>query len=210
MSNDYDVIVVGARVAGASTAMLLARQGHRVLLLDRATMPSDTVSTHALLRSGVAATNPVGAGRSCPRRRDPADSPDHAGFRRRTHRLRPQGRLRDRVATRSEADRPRRDAGPGCGGGRCRLRRRDQRQGPASRPPGEGRRRGRRAHHRFGDVQHADGDRGRWRPIPGRRSGQCPGLPLTSPDQRGPLRLLHRRRRLPGSGSSSPPASTPA
>ena len=53
MSNDYDVIVVGARVAGASTAMLLARQGHRVLLLDRATMPSDTVSTHALLRSGV-------------------------------------------------------------------------------------------------------------------------------------------------------------
>ena len=53
MNSDYDVIVVGARVAGASTAMLLARQGHRVLLLDRATMPSDTVSTHALLRSGV-------------------------------------------------------------------------------------------------------------------------------------------------------------
>jgi 2-polyprenyl-6-methoxyphenol hydroxylase-like FAD-dependent oxidoreductase len=50
---DYDVIVVGARVAGASTAMLLARQGHRVLVVDRATMPSDVVSTHAILRSGV-------------------------------------------------------------------------------------------------------------------------------------------------------------
>lgn len=50
---DYDVIVVGARVAGASTAMLLARQGHRVLMVDRATMPSDVVSTHAVLRTGV-------------------------------------------------------------------------------------------------------------------------------------------------------------
>lgn len=53
MRYDFDVIVVGARVAGASTAMLLARCGHRVLLIDRATMPSDTLSTHALLRTGV-------------------------------------------------------------------------------------------------------------------------------------------------------------
>jgi len=53
MTPDYDVIVVGARVAGASTAMLLARQGHRVLLVDRAPMPSDVVSTHAILRSGI-------------------------------------------------------------------------------------------------------------------------------------------------------------
>lgn len=36
----YDVIVVGARVSGASTAMLLSRAGHRVLLLDRATFPA--------------------------------------------------------------------------------------------------------------------------------------------------------------------------
>jgi flavin-dependent dehydrogenase len=42
----YDAIVVGARVAGAPTAMLLARQGLRVLLLDRARFPSDTVSSH--------------------------------------------------------------------------------------------------------------------------------------------------------------------
>jgi flavin-dependent dehydrogenase len=50
---DYDVIVVGGRVAGASTAMLLARQGHRILVVERSPMPSDTVSTHAILRTGI-------------------------------------------------------------------------------------------------------------------------------------------------------------
>lgn len=44
----YDVIVIGARCAGATTAMLLARAGARVLLLDRADFPSDTISTHYL------------------------------------------------------------------------------------------------------------------------------------------------------------------
>jgi len=42
----YDAIVVGARCAGSPTAMLLARKGYRVLLVDRATFPSDTMSTH--------------------------------------------------------------------------------------------------------------------------------------------------------------------
>jgi flavin-dependent dehydrogenase len=49
----HDVIVVGARCAGAATAMLLARQGLDVLVVDRATFPSDTLSTHAIARSGV-------------------------------------------------------------------------------------------------------------------------------------------------------------
>ncbi len=44
----YDVIIVGARCAGASTGLLLARQGYRVLLVDRAGFPSDTMSTHGL------------------------------------------------------------------------------------------------------------------------------------------------------------------
>jgi 2-polyprenyl-6-methoxyphenol hydroxylase-like FAD-dependent oxidoreductase len=45
---DYDVIIVGARVAGASLAILLGRQGKRVLLVDRDGFPSDTLSTHLL------------------------------------------------------------------------------------------------------------------------------------------------------------------
>jgi 2-polyprenyl-6-methoxyphenol hydroxylase-like FAD-dependent oxidoreductase len=48
----YDVIVVGARVAGASTAMLLARNGLRVLAVDRARFPSDTISTHQVQLPG--------------------------------------------------------------------------------------------------------------------------------------------------------------
>ncbi|MFD7707006.1 FAD-dependent oxidoreductase [Streptomyces sp. NPDC059786] len=51
----FDAIVVGARCAGAPTAMLLARAGHRVLLLDRGTFPSDTLSTHLIHQPGVAA-----------------------------------------------------------------------------------------------------------------------------------------------------------
>jgi flavin-dependent dehydrogenase len=55
MTPEYDAIVVGARCAGSPTAMLLARSGHRVLLVDRATFPSDTLSTHVIHAPGVAA-----------------------------------------------------------------------------------------------------------------------------------------------------------
>ena len=44
----HDAIVVGARCAGSPTAMLLARQGYQVLLVDRATFPSDTMSIHCI------------------------------------------------------------------------------------------------------------------------------------------------------------------
>ena len=54
-SNTYDAIVVGARCAGAPTAMLLANHGHRVLLIDRSTFPSDTLSTLVIQPKGVAA-----------------------------------------------------------------------------------------------------------------------------------------------------------
>jgi 2-polyprenyl-6-methoxyphenol hydroxylase-like FAD-dependent oxidoreductase len=50
---DTDVLVVGARVAGAATAMLLARGGHDVIAVDRATFPSPTLSTHGLSPGGV-------------------------------------------------------------------------------------------------------------------------------------------------------------
>lgn len=49
----YDAIVIGARCAGAATAMLLARAGRRVLLVERAPEGSDTLSTHALMRPAV-------------------------------------------------------------------------------------------------------------------------------------------------------------
>lgn len=53
--NRYDVIVVGARCAGSPTARLLARAGYRVLVVDRATFPGDTISTHLIHPPGVAA-----------------------------------------------------------------------------------------------------------------------------------------------------------
>ena len=55
MSKEYDAIVIGARCAGSPTAMLLARKGYRVLVVDRATFPSDTISTHVLQPLGVKA-----------------------------------------------------------------------------------------------------------------------------------------------------------
>jgi 2-polyprenyl-6-methoxyphenol hydroxylase-like FAD-dependent oxidoreductase len=51
----YDAIVIGARCAGSPTAMLLARRGHRVLVVDKASFPSDTMSTHLVHPPGVAA-----------------------------------------------------------------------------------------------------------------------------------------------------------
>ena len=49
----HDVVVVGGRVAGSATAMLLARLGHDVVVVDQASFPSDTMSTHSIARSGV-------------------------------------------------------------------------------------------------------------------------------------------------------------
>jgi 2-polyprenyl-6-methoxyphenol hydroxylase-like FAD-dependent oxidoreductase len=53
MIYDYDVIVVGGRVAGSATALLLARLGYRVLIIDRSHPSKETMSTHAIMRSGV-------------------------------------------------------------------------------------------------------------------------------------------------------------
>ncbi len=50
----YDAIIIGARVAGSATAMLLARHGLRVLAVDKAEFPSDTLSTHQVQLPGIA------------------------------------------------------------------------------------------------------------------------------------------------------------
>jgi flavin-dependent dehydrogenase len=51
--NGYDVVIVGGRVAGASTALLLARAGLRVAIVERSARGADTLSTHGLMRAGV-------------------------------------------------------------------------------------------------------------------------------------------------------------
>ena len=54
-TDHFDAIIVGARCAGSPTAMLLARKGYKVLVVDKATFPSDTISTHLIHPPGVAA-----------------------------------------------------------------------------------------------------------------------------------------------------------
>lgn len=57
----YDIIVVGARCAGSPAAMLLAKKGYKVLLLDRSSFPSDKpLSTHYLLPNAIAALKRFG------------------------------------------------------------------------------------------------------------------------------------------------------
>jgi flavin-dependent dehydrogenase len=68
----YDAIVVGARCAGSPTAMQLARKGYRVLLVDKNSFPSDTVSTHIIWPPGIARLQHWGlldkiVASSCPR-----------------------------------------------------------------------------------------------------------------------------------------------
>jgi len=53
MAERFDVIIVGARCAGSPLAILLARAGLRVCVVDRARFPSDTASTHGVQPSGV-------------------------------------------------------------------------------------------------------------------------------------------------------------
>ena len=72
MDPNYDVVIVGARVAGASLALLLGQQGHRVLMIDRDSFPSDTLSTHMV----------GGLGINCLQRLGVLDDVLAAGFRR--------------------------------------------------------------------------------------------------------------------------------
>lgn len=60
MNRHHDVVVVGARIAGAATALHLAEAGHRVVVVDRARFPSDTLSTHAIARTGVILLDQLG------------------------------------------------------------------------------------------------------------------------------------------------------
>ncbi|HYI16903.1 MAG TPA: NAD(P)/FAD-dependent oxidoreductase, partial [Thermomicrobiales bacterium] len=56
----YDIVTVGGRVAGSSSAIGLAKAGYQVLLVERQAMPSDTLSTHVLWPDGIAALDRLG------------------------------------------------------------------------------------------------------------------------------------------------------
>ena len=59
----YDAIIIGARCAGSPLAMLLAQKGYRILIVDRATFPSDTISTHHIHQPGVEKLTRMGIAR---------------------------------------------------------------------------------------------------------------------------------------------------
>ena len=52
-TKSYDAVIVGARCAGAATALLLSARGARVLVVDHDQPGTDTMSTHALMRGAV-------------------------------------------------------------------------------------------------------------------------------------------------------------
>lgn len=60
MNNQYDILIAGGRCAGSAAAIALGRAGYRVLLVERRSMPSDTLSTHVLWPDGVAALADLG------------------------------------------------------------------------------------------------------------------------------------------------------
>ncbi len=60
-SEQCDVVIVGARVAGTATAIELAKRGIHVIVIDAATFPSDTLSTHLIFPSCVAELSALGA-----------------------------------------------------------------------------------------------------------------------------------------------------
>jgi flavin-dependent dehydrogenase len=57
---DYDIIIIGARVAGSTLAAILGQNGYRVLVLDRSSFPSDTLSTHFFRAPALRAFNQIG------------------------------------------------------------------------------------------------------------------------------------------------------
>jgi len=81
MPTTYDCIVIGACCAGSPTAMLLARRGYRVLVLDRAGFPSDTLSTHVIQPKGVATLNRWGLLDAAGSHRLPAGDEAHVRLR---------------------------------------------------------------------------------------------------------------------------------
>ena len=198
-SRPYDVVIVGARAAGAATAMLLARHGLRVLVVERSHPGSDTLSTHALMRGGVMQLHRWGlldriveAGTPAVRRTTFSYGPEQVVIS-----IKPAHGVDALYAPAAHLARSRprrRGEGRGRGGpvrhdgaraAARRLRRGRRRRGP---------RRLRRSLHR----SRADGHRGRRPPLDGRPPGRRRGGTTRHRRDLRPLRLLvgRRERRL--------------
>ena len=184
----YDAIVVGARCAGSPTAMLLARKGLRVLLVDKAHFPSDTLSTHYIHQPGVAAPEALGAPPPDRAVGLPAHPPVHArcrAVRARGHAAAHRGCRRGLLAAplRARSD-PRRGS-----------RRGGRRGAPGVHGAGAAdRRRARRGHpwplrdRRAGDREGADRDRRRRHELARGAQREGHGLQRRA---RADVRLLH-------------------
>lgn len=57
---NFDIIIVGASIAGSSAAIHFATNGKKVLLLDSGTFPRDRLSTHFMWPRGVSYLNRLG------------------------------------------------------------------------------------------------------------------------------------------------------
>ena len=126
----YDVVVVGARAAGAATALLLARAGLAVLLVDRAAYGSDTLSTARADARRRAAAVPLGSARASDRGRHATGAAGDVPLRRPGRPDRDQAIARRERALRPTPDRARSDPRRRRGCRRCRgtVRRRRHRR----------------------------------------------------------------------------------
>ena len=174
----YDVVVVGARAAGAATAMLLARAGLDVLVVDRSRYGADTLSTHALMRGGVLQLHRWGLLDAHRRRRHPAGAPHDVPLRRRRrvgHRIKPVARRRRALRAAAHRARPdprrrgrRRPAPTSATASPSPTSRRDARR------PGRRRRRPRRRRPAASRVDAALRDRRRRAPLDRRPRASAP------------------------------------
>ena len=196
MAESYDAIVIGARCGGAPTAMLLARKGYRVLLVDRATFPSDTVSTHFIHAPGMAALERWGlrdalAASGCPAIR--TYSFDFGPF---TIAGSPRPSRRRRRGLLPAPARARHDAGPRGG----RRRRRGARGVHGRRGPHRGRHRDRCAgqgrRRRHGDRTRQGRHRRRRPQLLGRQGSRARAVQREARRGPGLLLVLERRRQL--------------
>ncbi len=207
----HDVVVIGSRCAGAATAMLLARAGHDVAVVDRSRFPSDVLSTHGLVRGGVVQLNRWGLLEDVLATGAPAVR--EVTFRRE------DTQITRRIKERAGVDllfAPRRhvlDALLVDGGTGSRRPGSDRRHGDRTAPGQRRPRRRPRCTRRRRPARRAHGAvrrRGRRPAVPDSRLGRCPGATRASPPTRPPSTCTSPTRPGRRTSSTSPRTRSPA